>query len=378
MTLHAERQSRKQKVLKEQQQWQSTRMRWILLVLLLAVAAVSLFYYLSYYNKTIFSNRTRHPARVVSPRQKTDKQKQKQTHKKSHESETKSKPKDRNRTPNHQARKNDEIQRLTKESDRVLRQPIPVDDPDRPHMMDIMTADNLVVGRKYQEALERFNAILSLFPQSPRALFGKGITLYHMAEEKRSNKLKDSAIDFFRKAGLESPISSETIRVAALTAMADRAWERGKQQLAIRGMEKLVELRSEDMMYANKLGMFYLIQGNTRKAKSHFKKAVVKFEGNHFGQAQLGYLLYREKHYEQALPLLMEGIRQDADVRNNGHFYNYAGDTLTRLNRSEEVNDCKVQSLQYSIIMCSYSGTGPVWGRCVPPAIPFSVAEVNS
>ena len=220
---------------------------------------------------------------------------------------------------------------------RILRQPILVDDPDRPYAIDLVAADNLLIDKNYPEALEQLNAILSKFPQSPRAQFGKGITLSHMAREKKSLKLLDSAIDFFRAAGLDSIIASESIRVASLVAMVDKAEERGKGQLALRGMEKLVELRSDNVVYANQLGMLYLKHGKEKKAKAQFKKNVERFEDDYYGQAQLGYILYMEKHYEKALPLLINGIRNNKDIRRSGSFYNYAGDTLTRLNRSQEV-----------------------------------------
>ena len=231
----------------------------------------------------------------------------------------------------------DPLKNIDKLKNRVLRQPIAAGDIDRPYILDLITADNLLVDENYSEALESFNAILKLFPQSPRAQFGKGITLSYMAEIKKSNKLMDTAINFFRMAALESAVAVDAVRVPALVAMADKAQLRGDIKLAIRGMEKLVGLKPKNEMYSNQLGALYLTEGNMKKAKAHFKKCVKKFEGNHFASSQLGSILFAEKRYEEALPLLMEGIRQDADLKVDGRFYNYAGEALTRLNRSEEV-----------------------------------------
>lgn len=193
---------------------------------------------------------------------------------------------------------------------------------------------------KYQDALDRFNAILSQFPQSPRAQLGKGLTLVRMAKEKRSNKLMDTAIEFFRKAGLESILSNDAIRLSALLGMVDHARDRGNLKLAVEGTEKLVELYDDNPVYANQLGMLYLGLGSTKKAKEQFTKCVEKFDSNHFAKAQLGYILYLEKLYDPALPLILDGIRRNEEVRKNGNFYNYAGDALTRLNRSDEVRTC--------------------------------------
>lgn len=320
------------------------KVRWLLLAVLLVVAAVGLYYYMTWYSlpspsKSAPSETSKKKAQATKEGKKQavknppgDKEK-----KSKHQKKRTSPPKKKPSQPSTEGGKTPEEILLEKQRSRVLRQPIAVDDPDKPHVFEIITGDNLLADGKYQEALERFNAILSQFPQSPRAQFGKGIALSHMAKEKRSNKLMDTAIDFLRMAGLDSILATDTVRTAALVAMADKAEERGKGHLAVRGMEKVVEMNGESKTFANRLAMLHLTQGNLKKAKSQFKKNIDKFEENHFAQAQLGLILYKERRYEQALPLLLEGIRKDSDIQNNGYYYNSAGDCLVRLNRSDEV-----------------------------------------
>lgn len=338
-----DRQLKKAKVLKEQQR-QNAKFRWTLVAVLLIVMAVGLYYYFWHYQatdlpksrrKTQSQSSTSKPSREKPKTGKTEKQKP-PNHKQQKMKKENSKGKADSKSAIETDRK-ERLEQVKRLNQRVLHQPIPGSDPDRPHALDIITGDNLLADGKYQEALERFNAILSQFPQSPRAQLGKGLTLSRMAREKRSNKLMDTAIEFFRKVGVESIISSDAIKVAALVPMVDYAQERGQIKLAIQGMEKLVELRDEEMVYANQLGVLYLKQGNTKKAKAQFKKSVDNFEENHFAKAQLGSILHLERHYEQALPLMMDGIRLDKDVRRSGYIYNYAGDALNRLNRSQEV-----------------------------------------
>ena len=351
-----DRKTKKAKVLKEQQE-RTARLRWALVVVLLIVAAIGLYYYISYYQSAELkrSSRTR-PTKTSSDKpkarsesEKTSKEKQKLKEKP--KSEKQKKTGEKQKTGKKNAKKEppkddqrrikereEELENINRMKRRVLRQPTTGTDPDRPYILDIITGDNLLVDGKYQEALERFNAILSQFPQSPRALLGKGLTLSKMAKEKKSNKLMDSAIQFFREAGLDSIIASETIREAALMALTDHAQTRNKLPLAVKAMEKLVELHSDNIMYANKLGMLHLANDNKYKAKSQFQKCVKNFDDNNFARAQLGYILYTERKYEKALPLLMGGIREDENIRMNGLFYNYAGDTLSRLNRTDEVS----------------------------------------
>lgn len=344
------RQAKKAKILKEQKQ--RARTRWAVVAVLLALAVIGFCYYYWWYNQETDLPQQRTRQSMPKPqREKPKSEKQKPTTAQKRKSKEQKgskgnvkqkgaggkggKPKTK-KGKGKSAAKEAELKRINNLKSRVLRQPLTGADPDRPHVLDIIAADNLLVAGDYREALDRFNAILSQFPQSPRALLGKGLTLVRMAKEKKSNKLMDTAIDFFRKAGLESFLSTPAVKLSALLAMVDHARDRGNLKLAIEGTEKLMELYEDNAVYANQLGILYLSQGSMKKARAQFKNNVEKFD-NSYSKAQLGYILYSEKQYEQALPLIVEGIRQDEEIRMNGNFYNYAGDILVRLNRSEEV-----------------------------------------
>ena len=233
---------------------------------------------------------------------------------------------------------------LDLETIRILRRPVPPADVDRPHILDILYGDNLLQAYQYSDALEKFNMILKKFPQSPRALYGKALTLSYMAEAKQSNKLLDSAIEFFYKCGIdeESLLAPEDVRIAALEGLSEAASKRGKHTFVLRALQRLSELQPDNVRYANQLGSAFLAAGQTKKARAQFKAAVKNFTENHFAKAQLGFVLYTEKKFDEALPLLLEGIRNSELVKANPKFYLYTGDTLTHLNRTEEVGHVTV------------------------------------
>ena len=126
-------------------------------------------------------------------------------------------------------------------------------------------------------------------------------------------------------------------QVAALARLADLSQERGKHTAAISALEKLYSLDDEDPVVANRLGAAYVRTGKYKKAEAHFKKLLSEAPDNGYATAHLGYLLFREREFERALPLLLEGLRSDSSIQKNARFYLYAGETLTRLNRSDEV-----------------------------------------
>ena len=220
----------------------------------------------------------------------------------------------------------------------LLKRPIPPSDSDRPYIIEILTATTFLEDKKYWEALERFNSILKTFKQSPRALYGKAVTLYYMAMEKRSNELLDTSIDFFYQVGIESFLTPEDIRISALLQLSDLARKHAKPQLSVKALEKLCSIKGDNSSYANMLGVSYLVAGNSRKAKAQFKKVLKKFPDNYYAKAHIGFVLYSNKQFEEALPLLLEGLRNDPDIKTSPRFYLYAGESLTRLNRSDEVS----------------------------------------
>lgn len=344
-------------------------MRWIAIVVILIIAAIGLYYYFSYTSSGLPATRTTKQAgakvgkekrteakgrpakndKVKEPTKSPSSSNKKTTAKKSTKSDTSSAAQGKKKTTKSQTDAKATKQKLAGDLKneriepvdlRILRRPYSPDDPDRPHLVDLLSGDNLLLEGKYTLAMEKFNEVLKQFPQSTRALYGKGIALRHMAREKRSNKLLDTAVDFLYKAGMEEYSGNKEVRIEALYELASTAHERGKTQLAIRALEKLVEYKSDDADAGNRLGMGYLSVGNYRKAKTQFKKVLEQFPDDHFAKAQLGFILYSEKKYEEALPQLMEGIREDEAIKNNPKFYLYAGDALTRLNRSDEVSGC--------------------------------------
>ena len=373
------------------------RLRWTAAGVLLLVAALTFYYYYTnYHSDSSSSPSSRRTASSIKEKPAKDKSttaKDKSTTAKAKRSTSKGKKASQSTSKKKAGKKKTPaMEDFEKLQNRLLRQPIPASDVDRPHVLDIITADNLIVAKKYEEALERFNAILKQFPQSPRAQFGKGITLSYLAEVKQSNKLMDSAINFFKMAG-ESIVASDLIKVPSLAAMADKAQSRGNYQLATEGMEKLVALKPDSAVYANQLGVLYLTIGKTKKAKNYFKKCIKKSEDNHFASAQLGAILLEERQYEKSLPLLMDGIRKDPDIKTNARFYNYAGEALTKLNRSHEVSgpaddvmtwQCRqVDTFLYKltvecVCMCTCIGTGNIWGGSECGRVSICVAAPHS
>ena len=221
---------------------------------------------------------------------------------------------------------------------RLLRRPVPPADQDRPHIIEILSADDLLQSGDYNRALEKFNEILGRFRQSPRATFGKALALEHIAVKKKSNKLMDTAIDFYYDVAFESVLANDDLKLNALIRLASHAQNRGKINLSIRALQKASEMEPTNSDYAVRVGVALMNDKQTDKAVEQFETVLKSWPNDSLAHANLGYLLYREKRYEEAVTHLLAGARGKGEgVRSDPKYYLYAGDALVRLNRSDEV-----------------------------------------
>lgn len=221
----------------------------------------------------------------------------------------------------------------------ILRRPIPPSDPDRPLIMEILEADDFLRVGDYAQALEKFKKILKRFKQSPRGLLGRGLALEGLGKTKESVKYLDKAIDTYYNLAFESgPLANEDIRLAALLGLAECSERRRKTKILIKALKKAVEMEPKHELYATKLAQAYMKGTQMERAQKLLEEVVDKWPGNSLAHANLGYLLYRGGSYEEALPHLVKGLVENKEVQRNGKFYLYTGETLTKLNKSEEVS----------------------------------------
>lgn len=220
----------------------------------------------------------------------------------------------------------------------VLQWPIVPSDPDRPFIIEILTGEKAIRRRKFKQALQEFEDILARFPQSPRGMFGKAETLCAFAEHKRSNKYLDLCIDAYWNVGIENILTSGDLRRVALLRLADRATFRGKTKTSLRAWAELTRYFPEERHYARQVALLYHTANVNDKALKHFKAIVAKWPDDTFSKAHIGLILKSEGKCEEALPMLLEGLRNDKDVRELAKFYHHTGECLTQLQRHDEAH----------------------------------------
>ena len=204
----------------------------------------------------------------------------------------------------------------------------------------------------YNAALEKFNEVLGKFRQSPRAAFGKALALENLAVQKESNRMMDTAIDFYYDIAFESTLANEDLKLNALVRLATHAKNRGKLKMAIKGLKRALEMEPKNADYAIQLGSALMRDKQTDKAVEQFQKVLQQWPENAQAHANLGFLLYQGKRYEDAITHLLAVVRSKKERKQNRQYYLYAGDALTRLNRSDEVRCKREEESKTRLLLC--------------------------
>ena len=308
-------------------------------------------------DKVNIKKTTKPPAskEVKSSGKKPAKEDKKKSNKKSSENSSKKEPSKKSQAEGERIvprRKDKYINKTTVDLTNipVLQWPIEPADPDRPFIIEILTGEKAIRRKKFKQALEAFEEILTRFPQSPRGMYGKAQTLCKYAELKHSNKYLDLCIDAYYSVGIDNVITPKDVRREALLRLADRASFRGKLQTSVKAWAELAHHFPDNQLYTRKVALTYIAAGKNTKALEYFKVAVTKWPDDLFSKAHIGLLLKLEGKFEEALPLLLDGLKKDEEIRKLAQFFHHGGECLTRLGRSEEVsehlyNPCNVLEL---------------------------------
>eukprot|EP00058_Branchiostoma_floridae_P002981 XP_002588469.1 hypothetical protein BRAFLDRAFT_259568 [Branchiostoma floridae] len=101
-------------------------------------------------------------------------------------------------------------------------------------------------------------------------------------------------------------------------------------------MGRLNEMVPGEPEILNQLGVSYLMVGNNNAAKRIFGEVIQIRPEDGFAKVHLGFILKTETRYDEAIPLLREGIQTEEEGTIDGRFFFHLGDALYRMGNPEE------------------------------------------
>ncbi|XP_009330364.1 PREDICTED: aspartyl/asparaginyl beta-hydroxylase isoform X1 [Pygoscelis adeliae] len=199
---------------------------------------------------------------------------------------------------------------------------------------ELDAAEKLRKKGKIEEALRAFEALVSQYPQSPRARYGKAQSEDDLAEKMRSNEMLQKAINTYDEVVSLPNVPSDLVKLS-LKREADRQQFLGRMRGSLITLQKLVQLFPSDTSFKNDLGVGYLLIGDNSNAKKVYEEVLSLAPNDGFAKVHYGFILKAENKIAESIPYLKEGLESGDPGTNDGRFYFHLGDALQRMGDKE-------------------------------------------
>ncbi|KAM3841582.1 aspartyl/asparaginyl beta-hydroxylase [Vipera latastei] len=205
---------------------------------------------------------------------------------------------------------------------------------DKSIKVELDAAEKLRKKGKTEEALKAFEALVSKYPQSPRARYGKAQSEDDLAEKMRSNEILQRSITTYGEVANLPNVPDDLVKMT-LKRRADRQQFLGRMRGSLVTLQKLVDLFPNDTSFKNNLGVGYLLIGDNNNAKKVYEKVLSLAPNDGFAKVHYGFILKAENKIEESIPYLKEGLESGDPGTDDGRFYFHLGDAMQRVGNKE-------------------------------------------
>ncbi|KAM7174985.1 aspartyl/asparaginyl beta-hydroxylase isoform 1-T1 [Macrochelys suwanniensis] len=199
---------------------------------------------------------------------------------------------------------------------------------------ELNAAEKLRKKGKVEEAMKAFEVLVSKYPQSPRARYGKAQCEDDLAEKMRSNEILQKAINTFEEVASLPDVPADLVKLS-LKRQADRQQFLGHMRGSMVTLQKLVHLFPNDISLKNDLGVGYLLIGDNSNAKKVYEEVLSLAPNDGFAKVHYGFILKAENKIAESIPYLKEGLESGDPGTDDGRFYFHLGDALQRVGNKE-------------------------------------------
>ncbi|XP_070603913.1 aspartyl/asparaginyl beta-hydroxylase [Erythrolamprus reginae] len=205
---------------------------------------------------------------------------------------------------------------------------------DKSIKVELDAAEKLRKKGKTEEALKAFETLLSKYPQSPRARYGKAQSEDDLAEKMRSNEILQRSITTYGEVANLPNVPDDLVKMT-LKRRADRQQFLGRMRGSLVTLQKLVDLFPNDTSFKNNLGVGYLLIGDNNNAKRVYQEVLNLAPNDGFAKVHYGFILKAENKIEESIPYLKEGLESGDPGTDDGRFYFHLGDAMQRVGNKE-------------------------------------------
>ncbi|XP_048363249.1 aspartyl/asparaginyl beta-hydroxylase isoform X2 [Sphaerodactylus townsendi] len=199
---------------------------------------------------------------------------------------------------------------------------------------ELEAAEKLRKKGKAEDALKAFETLVSKYPTSPRARYGKAQSEDDLAEKMRSNEMLQRAISTYGEVASLPSVPNDLVKLT-LKRRADRQQFLGRMKGSLVTLQKLVSLFPNDTSFKNNLGVGYLLIGDNSNAKKIYEEVLNLAPNDGFAKVHYGFILKAENKIAESVPYLKEGLESGDPGTDDGRFYFHLGDAMQRVGNKE-------------------------------------------
>ncbi|CAJ0949247.1 unnamed protein product, partial [Mesorhabditis belari] len=225
---------------------------------------------------------------------------------------------------------------------------------DHKHREALDQADHLVEKHEYDEAIKLFNQVLKIYPDSPRAHFGKGRAYDIRAEMHAEDSDVDLALEEYEEV-IENDDTPDALFRQAASRVVERSRYRGKMHQALNAQRSLIDRFPDEKKHQTDFGLTFLMMKRHDDARKVFRNVLDEDPNNALALAYYGYILkVADRDLEGGVHLMRKGLIRGGDQITDPKFYYHLGDGLMQLGRPVDAYKVYEQGSELGLFLSAH------------------------
>ncbi|KAJ8951411.1 hypothetical protein NQ318_006840 [Aromia moschata] len=174
-------------------------------------------------------------------------------------------------------------------------------------------------------AIKQFDKSCKNTPPHPRGIYGKAISLDHLAHQRRSNEVLEEAFKYYLQLFNTADVPDTLFEMAA-TRCITRMRFVGQYRNAVNVHWQLIRKFPNNPEHLNSLAVTYLTINRVEEARSVLEEVLSRWPDDGFALVHYGFILKTtDNDLEKAVTYFKRGLETKAEGVTDGRFYFHLG-----------------------------------------------------
>lgn len=208
---------------------------------------------------------------------------------------------------------------------------------EQPFSQEIKLVEDLIDRNEYKLAIQQLKPLMKVIPTSHRCLYASAFLIDRISEFEKNNYKLIQSIEIYKKLFSLGDLHKSLIYVAG-RRLINRLQFVGKFQEAISYGEYINRIISSNLNIINDLGISYLMSNKLKQAKEKFEQVLTLDNNNTIAICHYAFILKTfDNRLEESVIYFKNCLQSKEKEAMDARFFYHLGDSLQRLNRTEEV-----------------------------------------